>query len=178
VIALGGVLIGLLTGVGARLDVAQTGHAAQPMWGEVEWPFLLDQWGRGRAFRCRAGDCGVEINLYIRPKLGFCNCSTGVADDQELDRVGDIDLLGPQFEPLADGHPVTVGWMTGRSRPYKVDNPAARGQALAIGVNDKCDVVVATVAVYHDLDARIEDAALAFLNSETVLNWTKVELGL
>jgi hypothetical protein len=176
--ALGAALTGLLTGDAATVGVAQAGHAAQPMWNEVEWPFLLDQWGRGRAFRCRATDCGDEISLYVRPKLGFCNCSTGVADDQELDRVGDIDLFGPHFAPLSDGHSVTVGWMTGRSRPYRIENAPALGQALAIGVNDKCDVVVATVAVNHDLDARVEDAALAFLNSETVLRWTKAELGL
>jgi hypothetical protein len=31
-----------------------------------EWPFLIDQWGEGKAFQCKAADCGAELNLYIR----------------------------------------------------------------------------------------------------------------
>src|SRR5437588_7203020 len=67
-------------------------------WAEVKWPFPMDQWGTGRAFRCRSADCGAEIEVYLRPKLGFCNCTTGVSDDAELDRVGDLELLSPKFE--------------------------------------------------------------------------------
>src|SRR6516165_2148365 len=72
-------------------------------WTEVKWPFPLDQWGTGRAFQCRAEDCGSEITLYLRPKLGFCNCTTGVSDDAELDRVGDLELFSERFEGLSDG---------------------------------------------------------------------------
>jgi hypothetical protein len=43
---------------------------------EIKWPFPRDQWGDGRAFRCAAAECGVEVNLYLRPKIGFCNCDT------------------------------------------------------------------------------------------------------
>ena len=49
-----------------------------------------DEWGRGKAFRCEAADCGAEVNLYIRAKIGFCNCQTGVSDDAELERLGDF----------------------------------------------------------------------------------------
>jgi hypothetical protein len=35
-----------------------------PVWTEVRWPFPLDQWGPGRAFQCKAADCGSEVNLY------------------------------------------------------------------------------------------------------------------
>src|SRR5262249_55444170 len=66
------------------LDMSQDGGAA---WREVKWPFLLDQWGTGRAFQCQAADCGVALTMYLRPKIGFCNCATGVSDDAELDRV-------------------------------------------------------------------------------------------
>jgi hypothetical protein len=186
VVALGTVLTGLLAGDAATIGVGPTGigatDAGRPAWTEVRWPFLLDQWGTGRAFRCRVADCGAEISLYVRPMLGFCNCSTGVADDEELDRVGDVELFGPHFSPLAGGHSVGIGWMKGRSRLYRVDDPAGPREALAIGVNDKCDVVVATMAADRDLDAataqQAENAALAFLNGETVLRWTKAELGL
>ena len=66
--------------------------SARAVWTEVKWPFPLDQWGLGRAFRCGAADCGTEINLYLRAKIGFCNCATGVSDDAELDRVGDLEI--------------------------------------------------------------------------------------
>src|SRR5438128_1742950 len=61
----------------------------KPVWTEVQWPFLIDQWGKGKAFRCGAEDCGTEVNLYLRAKIGFCNCTTGVADDEELERLSD-----------------------------------------------------------------------------------------
>ena len=137
----------------------------------------LDQWGVGRAFRCRAGDCGADIDLYLRPKLGFCNCTTGVADDAELDRVGDLELLSDKFAGLRDGQPITVGRMNGRSRPYQVAIPYGEPRtALALAFNDKCDVVVATV-VADDIPAA-ERAALGFLNGDLVLRWVERELGL
>src|SRR5712691_12522540 len=72
-------------------------HEAQPLFTEVKWPFLMDQWGLGRAFQCKAEHCGTEVNVYVRAKIGFCNCATGVSDDEELERVGDVDLLGAKF---------------------------------------------------------------------------------
>ena len=33
-------------------------------WTEVAWPFPIDQWGKGKAFRCKAADCGAEVNIY------------------------------------------------------------------------------------------------------------------
>jgi len=144
-------------------------------WVEVKWPFPLDQWGTGRAFQCR--DCGAEINLYLRAKLGFCNCTTGVADDDELDRVGDLELLSSKFTGLRDGRPIKIGWMNGRSRPYRVAVPyAAPRNALAIAFNDKCDVVVATVVA--EAVPVTERAALEFLNRDLVLRWVEKELGL
>ena len=150
-------------GDAAMSGVAQRASAAEPAraaWSEIKWPFPIDQWGVGRAFRCPAAECGTDIALYLRPKLGFCNCATGVSDDAELDRVGDLELLSAKFKGLRDGRPITVGWMNGRSRPYEVTMPyAAPRTALAIGFNDKCDVVVATV-VATDVPAA-ERAALA-----------------
>ena len=39
----------------------QTATAGEPAaWSEVKWPFPIDQWGTGRAFHCRAADCGAR----------------------------------------------------------------------------------------------------------------------
>lgn len=152
---------------------------APTAWTEVKWPFPLDQWGTGKAFQCRAADCGSEISLYIRPKLGFCNCATGVSDDAELDRVGDLELYSDKFKGLADGRFITVGWMKGRSRPYQVDmRYGAPRTALSIAFNDKCDVIVAVVAAEREHLAAADRAALDFLNSDRVLRWAEAELGL
>ena len=181
VVALGVGLAGLLAGDAATVGVErQPAGAATPAgesstWAEIKWPFPLDQWGVGRAFECRG--CGAQTKLYLRAKLGFCNCTTGVADDAELDRVGDLELLSDKFKGLSDGRPVKVGWMNGRSRPYQVAIPyAAPRNVLAIAFNDKCDVVVATVVADHIPTA--EPAALGFLNGDLVLRWAERELGL
>src|SRR6516225_4268160 len=110
-----------------------------PVWTEFRWPFLLDQWGVGRAFVCKPQDCGVEVNLYLRPKIGFCKCTTGVDDDDELERVGDHTLVGENTIALGAGRPIEVAWMKGRSRSYGVTDPAPR-RVLSIGFNDRCDV--------------------------------------
>jgi hypothetical protein len=77
----------------------------RPAWSEVQWPFLLDQWGKGKAFRCKASDCGTQVTVYVRAKIGFCNCASGVADDEELDRISDYDLLGNQLTALGPESP-------------------------------------------------------------------------
>jgi hypothetical protein len=183
VAALGAGLVALLAGDAATIGFGQPPGAAKPartpVWNEVKWPFPLDQWGTGRAFVCGAADCGTEVSVYIRPKLGFCNCTTGVSDDDELDRVGDLDLYSDKFKGLSEGHAIAVGWMKGRSRPYHIDmRYGAPRTALAIAFNDKCDVVVATVAAERAQLALAERAALALLNSDRVLRWTEAELGL
>jgi len=151
--------------------------SAEAAWRETQWPFLLDQWGTGKAFRCPAAACGDGLTIYLRPKIGFCNCTTGVSDDAELDRVGDIELIGEKFAPLGDGRPIAVAWMTGRSRAYAVDGPRPR-KALALAFNDKCDVVVATVVGARVLPPDAERLAIAFLNSKPVLRWVEASLGL
>jgi hypothetical protein len=36
----------------------------RPVWTEAHWPFPVDPWGKGKAFRCKALDCGSEVHLY------------------------------------------------------------------------------------------------------------------
>jgi len=145
---------------------------------EVKWPFLRDQWGDGRAFRCAAGDCGVEVHLYLRPKIGFCNCDTGVADEAELDRVSDLELFSPKFVGLTPGDDIKVGWMRGLSRIYQVDIPYAQPRPiLAMAFNQECDVMVATVVAPLDQLPSAERHVLAFLNSEAMIQWARAQFG-
>ena len=153
--------------------------ALRPAWTEVQWPFPMDQWGRGKAFRCKPADCGTEVNIYLRAKLGSCNCTTGVADDEELDRMSDFDLVGGEVSPLGAGRPITIAWMKGRSRAYTLAarNPPGK-TAISVAFNDRCDMVVATIVLLHDRPAMIEPGVIEFLNGNTVLRWAEVTLGL
>ena len=100
-------IIGLVVALGALSAFAAYDRAPSPAWQEIAWPFLRDGWPAGRAFRCGETRCaGLEV--YVRPKIGFCNCDAGVADDDEVDRVADIDLISPRFAPLADGTTVRL----------------------------------------------------------------------
>src|SRR5713226_7097766 len=135
--------IGLMAASGAIYSVpARPSAELQPAWTEFKWPFPIDEWGIGRAFACKPAACGVEVNVYLRPKIGFCKCATGVDDDDELDRVGDNALIAANTAALAPGRVIEVGWMKGRSRPYRVSDQPRR-QVLSIGFNDRCDVIVA-----------------------------------
>ncbi|HMA69867.1 MAG TPA: hypothetical protein VKP67_00015 [Xanthobacteraceae bacterium] len=148
----------------------------RPVWTEAAWPFPIDQWGQGWAFQCKAADCGIDVSLYVRPKIGFCNCQTGVADDEELDRVSDIDLVGSERSALGPGRPITVHWMKGRSRVYTVGATSAKS-VLSLAFNDRCDVIVATV-IAGDEALNQEPAVLEFLNSDLMRHWAEVVLGL
>jgi hypothetical protein len=157
-------------------DAHRMSSPRQPVWTEAAWPFPIDQWGGGWAFQCKAADCGTDVNLYLRPKIGFCNCETGVADDEELDRVSDLDLVGSERSALGPGRPITVHWMKGRSRGYTVGAPSAKS-VLSLAFNSRCDVIVATV-VAGDEPVAQEQAVLEFLNGDLVRQRAEVVLGL
>ncbi len=154
-------------------------RAPQPVWQEVRWPFPIDEWGRGKAFLCKAADCGTEVQLYLRAKIGFCNCTVGVADDEELDRISDFALLGNKLTPHGPGRPISVHWMKGRSRSFTLDGASELGRsALSVGFNDRCDAIIATAVLEHDRPVTLEPQVLEFLNNRTVLRWAEVTLGL
>ena len=170
---LAAVAIGLLTVSTATRDAPMPVQArAESAWTEFKWPFPVDQWGIGRAFTCKATACGVEVNVYLRPKIGFCKCATGVDDDDELERVGDHALIAENTAALAPSRVVEIAWMKGRSRPYRVSG-APRNRVLSIAFNDQCDVMVALATLGPGDPDVIEPAVLAFLNSERVLRWVK-----
>jgi len=152
---------------------------SHPKFSEARWPFPTDEWGRGKAYRCEPADCGVEVNVYIRAKIGFCNCQTGVSDDAELDRLSDFALMGERISILGPGRQINVAWMKGRSRAYAIaDRYRAPNSALSLAFNDRCDAVVATAVVDHDRPGTIEPSVIDFLNSEVIVHWAEVTLGL
>lgn len=160
-------------------DAKAAAATSVPVWTEAKWPFPIDQWGMGRAFNCNPADCGTGVMIYLRAKVGFCNCTTGVADDEELERVGDIDLVGSQSSALGPGRPITVHWMKGRSRSYAVDGRILSAKsALSIAFNERCDAIVATAVVEGDRASAQEPAVLEFLNGDLVRHWAELTLGL
>ncbi len=171
-----GLMAGSVAVFGVRAPADPSAVASA--WTEVKWPFLLDQWGIGKAFTCLPADCGVKVDVYIRPKIGFCNCSTGVADDAELERVADTDLVSPKTRPVGASRPVKIGWMRGLARPYWVSDGEASETLLSVAFNDECDVVVAVAAIGDGDPAVVEPAVIAFLNSTPMVLWAKKELGL
>jgi hypothetical protein len=169
-----GALAMLCITVGALLALVPSVPAAglRPAWSERAWRFPIDQWGIGKTFKCLAKDCGQDVEVYLRAKIGFCNCATGVADDEDLERVADLDLFGDRPAALAPGRLVKVRQMAGRSRVYSV---AAAGadpkKILTIALNRKCDAVVATVVAGEGDPVDLETAALEFLGSDIVARW-------
>ena len=162
-------------------DVGETAaRDTQPSWTEIGWPFPIDQWGGGKAFNCKPSDCGAEINVYVRAKIGFCNCATGVADDEELERVGDLQLVaGRPYSAAGPGRPIAAARMQGRSRPYLIIGLFGSSKsALAMALNERCDVVVATAIVNGRPPISAENAVIRFLNGDVISRWADVALGL
>ena len=174
--SVGSVLVAMLAWSGVSQHAAAT--ATAPVWTEMAWPFPTDPWGKGKAFRCKASDCGAEVNVYLRAKIGFCNCTTGVADDEDLDRMGDLVLFGDVL-PLGTGRPISVAWMKGRSRAYTLNarNPPGR-TAISVVYNERCDMIAATAVLGHDRPAVTEPSVIEFLNSNKVMRWAEITLGL
>jgi hypothetical protein len=176
---------GALSGGAAYQKVQPHGGAAvhrseeawrEIAWHEITWPFPRDGWPAGRAFRCDAAACGTEVELYVRPKIGFCNCDTGVADDDEVDRVADLDLMSQRFTPLAAGQVVQVAGLTGRSRGYDLDGAdGSKRTAIGFALSRRCDLMVAVVQGKGSAPT-VQHAAEDFLNSEPMVHWMMSEL--
>jgi hypothetical protein len=165
------------------LGLQNTGHATpapeRAVWVEAKWPFPMNQWGQGKAFQCKAADCGAAIDLYIRAKVGFCSSTLGVADDDELDRLSDFDLLEGRAAALTKSHEVKIAGMKGRIRTYVVTS-LGRPQtyALSVAFNSNEDAVVATALFEGAQLAAIESIVIQFLGGEIVQRWVTVTLGL
>jgi hypothetical protein len=128
--------------------------------------------GHRRAFVCNPADCGTEVKVYLRPKSGFCNCTTGIDHDEELDRVGDKELIAPKAVASARGRDIEIGSMKGRSRSFE-NADAMRARLLSIAFHDRCDLIVAVATFAPGNADAVEPAVTAFLNSDRVVRWLK-----
>src|SRR5437868_7242495 len=165
------VALGALSGAAAYQYVAPRQDEQKGEWQEIAWPFARDGWPAGKAFRCGAAACGGEVVLYVRPKMGFCNCDRGVADDDEDDRVADLDLMSEHFAPLAPGGLVRVADMTGRIRAYDLKmSDGLRHTAVGIAVSRRCDLLVAVAHGKGDAP-EVRRAALDFLGTREMTRW-------
>jgi hypothetical protein len=140
-------------------------------WHEIAWPFPRDGWPAGRAFHCAGERCDDDVELYVRPKAGFCNCDGGVADDDEVDRVTDLDLMSERFVALEPGKTIRFAGMPGRLRTYDLRmSDGSRHAAVGMAVSRRCDLLV---AVAHGTGAvsGIQRVALDFLASSDMARW-------
>jgi hypothetical protein len=145
-------------------------------WREIAWPFPRDGWPAGRAFHCDMASCGEEVELYLRPKIGFCNCDSGVADDDEVDRVADLDLISERFVAPEPGRVVQVADMSGRIRNYHLlMRDGSQHAAIGIALSRRCDLLV--VAAQGKAPASgLQHIALDFLAKEDVTRWMTAAL--
>jgi len=161
VIVAGIVALGALS-AGAAYERAAPGIGD---WQEIAWPFPRDGWPAGKAFR------SGEVEIYVRPKIGFCNCDVGVADDDEVDRVADLDLISEHFAPLQPGTAVRIADMAGRIRLYQLAmSDGSRHSAIGIAVSHRCDLMVAVAKGSGDATT-VQRVALEFLDSVKMSNW-------
>lgn len=161
------------SGVGAY-QLAPAPAEKAVYWREIAWPFPRDGWPMGRAFRCDGACAGAE--LYVRAKRGFCNCDRGVADDDEVDRVADVDLISPRFSAKAPGEEVSIADMRGRARRYDLAMPdGASLSGIGVAVSRRCDLFVAAVQRRGDASA-VQRAALAFLETQEMKTWVSAAL--
>ena len=174
------ILVGVLTlsalsGVAAYQLVRPALERGHARWQEIAWNFPRDGWPAGRAFHCNS--CGEGVELYVRPKVGFCNCDTGVADDDEVDRVADLDLISQTFAPTEAGRFVHIADLVGRARNYDLKmSDGSQHAAVGIALSHRCDLLVAVVQGKANAED-LRRAALEYLASSEIHHWMLASLG-
>jgi hypothetical protein len=168
--------VAVFQAVQSRAERRQDLGASRLGWREIAWPFPRDGWPAGRAFRCQNASCVEGSEIYVRAKIGFCNCDTGVADDDEVDRVTDLDLINPRFKASAPGRVVRVADLAGRSRSYDLDFADGRRGAIGFALSHRCNLMVAVVQG-RAVDPLLQQAAQQFLVSPDMQRWMMAAVG-
>jgi hypothetical protein len=150
-------------------------------WRETVWPLRRDPWWPSKSFTCAKAACGAKLDLYLRVKVGFCDCARGIADDPELERISDFLELASRIHANSAGKKLDAIGLKGRSRPYTMvatGPEQLRRDAMLLGLNSGCDAVVATAIHDGGAPSEVEAAMVAFLARTEVLRWTRTALGL
>jgi hypothetical protein len=159
------------TAVAARLRPRPSAPDQGVNWVEETWRLPLDNWGQGRVWRVVTPGIS-EARLFVRTKIGFCNCFDGIADDTEIDRIGDIDLHGDDFAAAELGAPASLGDLTGRKRLFQTTRKwNGNAQVLSIVAANDCKAVVATLVSAEPIAPATEHAAISLLTSEKIQRW-------
>lgn len=174
------VVLGVCAVVAGALLAWRQGAPDLAGWREIELAWHKPApWEASRAFECTASRCGTPVTLLVQAKVGLCNCETGIRDDDDLERMSDLALLGGASEPQAPGHAVEVSGMSGRARAYAVNGSTLPVRsALAIAYNERCDMVVATAMSPAEGAAPAESAVRQLLESPQIVKWVEAKLGL
>ena len=160
----------------ALLCFAAPATAQMPVWRDAVWTPPIDNWGTGLAYVCDNAGCPGGVTLLARTKVGFCNCFSGVADDDEIDRIGDVDLHGDTFKPVEPGQPAAVGPLAGRKRAFQASGRwFGTSHVLSIVVATDCKAVVATLVSSAPITPSIEIAALALLGDKPFQKWAEAQ---
>ena len=158
---------------------APRAQSLQPArWRESPWPFPRDAWPAGKAFQCDGPACGGDAVLSVRVKLGFCSCTGGVRDDDEVDNVADVDMITPDFVATGPGDVIKVAHFSGRIRNYEYGAPNhKRRTALGVALGHQCDLIAVSVNSSMADAAALREQAMLRLETHDVIKWINRQLG-
>ncbi len=99
-----------------------------------------------------------------------------MADDDEVDRVADLDLMSERFAPHELGKAVQIADLPGRLRSYDLQmSDGSKHSAIGIAVARRCDLLV-VVAQGKGAASGVQRVALDFLGSEKLTPWMTVAM--
>ena len=161
------------------IGTAPRAQSLQPAgWREIAWPFPRDAWPAGKAFRCDGPSCGGDAVLSVRVKLGFCNCTGGIRDDDEVDNVADVDMITPDFVATGPGDTIKVAHFSGRIRTYEYGAPnQKRRTALGVALAHNCDLIAVSVNSPMVDASALREQAMLRLGAQDVIKWVNRQLG-
>ena len=168
-------LAALWPGVGVALETSS--RPSRP-WREIAWPYARDAWPKGKAFKCAGPACEGAPVLSVRVKRGFCDCTSGVRDDDEVDRVADIDLITQDFIATEPGGVISIAHFAGRMRSYEYgDERGETRTALGLALAHNCDLIAISVSSARTNVETLKEQVIARLQSQDILKWVNRQLG-
>ena len=152
--------------------VASLDAAALPEgWRATDWPLIKDQFENGLALECLGSGCISLTAVTVRAKIGFCNCLTGVSDDEELDRIGDVPAVSDSYVPVAPGQEISVAGLKGRQRIY---SSPGEPPLLSVAYSHRCDAIAVTARGFKADEQALQVRNL--LESRAVRDWVDARL--